>query len=92
MLCVRGESCATIRDRRGSSVRKNFGESSETGKGGNASGAENGREHEVLLDRRCGVFASEARSRHPTCKESHDAASETRCPQVRIGDSEQLTI
>ena len=25
----------------------------------------------------------EARSRHPTCKESHDAASEPRHPQIR---------
>ena len=43
----------------------------------------NGLEHGVLLDRRWGCGVSEAMSRHPTCKESHNAASETRHPQVR---------
>ena len=43
----------------------------------------NGQEHGVLLDRRWGHGVSEAMSRHPTYKESHDVASETRHPQVR---------
>jgi hypothetical protein len=32
------------------------------------------------------AFVSEARSRHPTCKESNDAASEARHPQIRKED------
>ena len=44
-------------------------------------GTESGLKHAVLLDRKMGGgFVSEARSRHPTCKESNDAASETRHP------------
>ena len=43
----------------------------------------NGQEHGVLLDQRWGHGVSKAMSRHPTYKESHDAASETRHPQVR---------
>ena len=46
-----------------------------------ASSTESGLKHEVLPDRKMGGgFVSEARSRHPTCKESNDAASETRHP------------
>jgi hypothetical protein len=34
-----------------------------------------------------GLSVSEARSRHPTCKESNDAASEPRHPQIRNEDN-----
>ena len=54
-------------------------------------GIASGREHEVLLDRRFGLCGSETRSRHPTSKESTDAASETRHPQTRKIDSRLLT-
>ena len=43
-------------------------------------GIANGRRHVVLLDRKRGASGSEASSRHPICKESTDAASETRYP------------
>ena len=37
---------------------------------------ENGLEREALLDRKGKSPKSEARSQHPTCKESNDAARE----------------